>query len=77
MDTTIQGMEESSVPECIGENVDYRCSCGKSFFVSKESIVLLMGFFSKILDRKSLLPVCDDCGNTVLRNYRDTYGIGV
>lgn len=58
--------------------MNYECpNCRTLFFINKETTTLIIGFFSRVLDRKTISLLCDKCGDMILRNYRDTYGIGV
>ena len=59
--------------------MNFECSnCSNITSISKLTIALFMSLFRKVNENgKSIMFLCDDCGNRILSNYRDTYGIGV
>lgn len=55
----------------------YYCYCGRVAFLEQTSAMLISSWFAKLLDKKALLVLCDECGRQILNNYKNTYGIGV
>lgn len=54
------------------------CSCGRGKIDSHPfSIALLRAFFNLIAEKHPLYLLCDECGEEILRGYKDPYGIGV
>lgn len=57
--------------------MNFSCpSCGILLFVKRETILLVNNLFSK--SRINAFGfICDKCGERILANYRDTYGLGI
>ena len=55
-----------------------RCpTCVNVMEVNPQNAWLIQDLFSLIIDKYILYLICDFCGDELLRNYKDTYGIGV
>ena len=53
-------------------------NCSNVTSISKLTISLFMSLFRKVNENgRSIMFLCDNCGNKILSNYRDTHGIGV
>ncbi len=59
--------------------MNFQCpACSNVTPINKLTVALFMSLFRKVNESgKSILFLCDGCGNHILSNYRDTYGIGV
>jgi hypothetical protein len=57
---------------------EYYCICGRNKInIRPYSALLIQQFFLLIADTHPLYLLCDECGSDILKNYKDTYGIGV
>lgn len=53
------------------------CQCGKVIESKPYTAFLLVSFFRLVADKYNFYLLCDACGDRILKDYRDTYGIGV
>jgi DNA-directed RNA polymerase subunit RPC12/RpoP len=58
-------------------NKQYACGrCGHDVFLSDQTAQLVRYFFA-LTNLKEIWFLCEECGDRILKSYRDPYGMGV